>query len=184
MKYTQFTLINTGLKAMPVLTTVVGAAAGYFWAAMSANELHGWEFVKHVAQNVTIGGVLGVLGGVSLSLFGHAALHHVTVEDDPKYKEKRKADGSQGNSTSITTFYDKSDVQDHNKSIVKTAQKHEEKKKADKVERSQILEMGTEGMERKRKEALGIKTSSANKSGVANKSSANKSGTNKGKGNK
>jgi len=165
---------------MPVLTTVVGAAVGYFWTAMGVHGFHGdWEFVKHAAPNIAIGGVLGALGGVTLSLFGHAALHHVTVEDDPKYKEKRRADNTQSSSASVTKFYDKSDVQDHNKSMAKTAQKYEEKKKADKVERSQILEMGTEGIERKRKEALGIKTTIVTKSGVANKSSVNKSGVNK-----
>ena len=164
---------------MPVLTAMVGAATGYFWAEMHANGLHDWGFVKYAAQYVAIGGTLGVLGGVSLSLFGHAALHHVTVEDDPKYKEKRKASSTQGSSASITKFYDKSDVQDHNKSTTKTAQKYDEKNKADKAERSQILEMGTEGIERKRKEALGIKTSIGNKSDATNKSGTSKSGINK-----
>ena len=159
---------------MPVLTAAFGAAAGYFWVATHAEELHAWEFVKYVAQYVAIGGALGTLGGVSLSLFGHAALHHVTIEDDPRYKETRRADGTRGSSASIAKFYEKSDVQDHNKSIAKMAQKYDEKKKADKIERTQILEMGTDGIERKRKEALGIGTSSINKSGITNKSSTGK----------
>jgi hypothetical protein len=181
MKYTQFTFIKLGLKAMPLLTAMGGAVAAYFWAATNASNLDDWEFTKHITLYVTIGGAMGMLGGMALSLFGQAALHRVVVEDDPKYKEKRRADGTQDSSARAARFYDKSDVQDHNKSTVKTAQKYKEKEQADKAERTQILEMGTEGVERKRKEALGIKTSTASQSGVANKSKVSKSGIKKGK---
>jgi len=181
MKYTQFTFIKLGLKAVPLLTAMGGAIAAYFWAEANVSNLDDWEFTKHITLYVTIGGAMGMLGGMALSLFGHAALHSVIVEDDPRYREKRRADGTQDSSAKAAKFYEKSDVEDHNKSTAKTAQKYKEKEQADKAERTQILEMGTEGIERKRKEALGIKSSTANQSSVANKSNVSKSGINKGK---
>ena len=166
MKYTQFQLLKNGLTALPVLTAVGGGTIGYVLSAAHGVNFEFEKIGQQLAWDIAFGAFLGLLGGVTISCFGHAGLHHVNVEDDPKYKDKRKSGGSAGGQISIATVYDKSDLEDHKKSMMKTLTKYKEKMDAEKVERTQILEIGTKGIEEKRKAQLGIKSSTVDKSGI------------------
>jgi hypothetical protein len=178
MKFTQFELLCTGLKALPVITTLGGVGVcilfdvnGYGTVSPESDK-----FMQYVIRDAIICGAMGLLGGVVVACFGHAALFHVNVEEDPRQRARRRAGGPGGTST-IVKFYDKSDVQDNNKSTEKVSKKYAEKEKAAKVERSQILEMGTEGIAQKKREQLGIKPSSVTKPGASQVSAASKPGT-------
>ena len=178
MKYSQYTLLKNGLKAFPLLTTMVGGLTGYLMSAAHDVNFDAARVGQQFAWDVALGGVLGLLGGFAISGFGQAALERVDVVDDPRYKDKRGADGSQIIRSKVIKVYEKADLEDHKKSIAKMMSKYKEKADAEKVERTQILEIGTKGLEEKRKAALGIKSSTTNKSGV-NKSGINKSGARK-----
>jgi hypothetical protein len=155
MKYTQYTLLMNGLKALPAITPIGGAVAAYFLSA-SGMYAESARFGTYIIQDSIVGGAMGFFGGVALSLAGRIALYHVTVEDDPAHKDKRRADGTYVQSKALKV-YDKSDLEDHNKSVQKMASKYEEKAKVEKAERSQILEVGTEGLKRQKMEKMGIK---------------------------
>lgn len=157
MRYTQYTLLHNGLKALPAVATMGGGAAAVFLIGMGVVEVDGEKLGQHIVLDIIICGVWGLLGGLAVSGLGQAALYHVNVEDDPRYKEKRPANSGMGGPSKATKVYTKSDLEDHVRTIAKVQKKHQEKEKADKAERAQILEMGTEGLERKRKEKLGIK---------------------------
>ena len=177
MKYTQYTLLKNGLWALPVFTAFVGAMVGNFLSPaqfMYAEDAAIWQrFIKDVA----LGGFVGLLVGLVIMFFGQATLDTVEVEDDPKYKDKRRAGGA-GAPSVVTKFYEKADLDDHKKSTTKVANKYKEKEETEKVEKAQILEMGTKGIEEQRKAALGIKSSSVDKSGVK-QSGVSKSGIKK-----
>ena len=165
MKYTQYTLLKNGLWALPVFTAFVGAMVGNFLSPaqfMNAEDAAIWrQFIRDIA----LGGIVGLLVGLVIMFFGHATLDTVEVEDDPRYKDKRKA-GTTGAPSVVTKFYEKADLDDHKKSTTKVANKYKEKEETEKAEKAQILELGTKGMEEKRKAALGIKSSAVDKSGV------------------
>ena len=166
MKYTQYTLLKNGLWALPVFTTFIGAMVGYFLSSahyLSADDAVIWQ---QFAKDIALGGFIGLLVGLIIMFFGHAALDHIKVEDDPRYKDKRRAGSGAGASSMVTKVYEKADLEDHKKSTTKTLNKYKEKAEADKAEKAQILEMGTKGIEEKRKAALGIKSSAVDKSGV------------------
>jgi hypothetical protein len=167
MRFTHYQLLHNGLRAFPALTTVGGVATAYLLFGI------GEEAGQSIYRELIIGGIMGLLGGVAVSSLGQAALHHVNVEDDPRYKERRRQGNSQFIQSKITKVYSKADLEDHEKSTSKTIKKLQEKAKADKAERAQILEIGTQGLEQKKKEKLGIKSSSVSKSDV------NKSGKKK-----
>jgi len=178
MKYTQYTLLKNGLWALPVFTAFVGAMVGYFMS--SAHNLYAGDAViwQQFAKDIALGGFIGGLIGLTIMFFGHATLDNVKVEDDPRYKDKRRAGSSSGIQSMVTKVYEKADLDDHKKSTAKVASKYKEKADAEKAEKAQILEMGTKGIEEKRKAALGIKSSAVDKSGVK-KSGVNKSSVKK-----
>jgi hypothetical protein len=178
MKFTQFQLLRNGLRALPAITTLGGAATAYLLFGLGGAAPGDDQFWQQIIKNIAIGGAMGFLGGMAASLLGQAVLHHVNVEDDPIHRKKRKADNSPGTSSTASVAYTKADLEDHQRSTTKTLKKYEEKKNEEKAERKQILEIGTEGLAQKKREQLGIKSSSTNKSGVS-KSSANQSGANK-----
>ena len=184
MKATQFELLRTGLKALPVISTLGVAFICFVLDASEVALFGNAEAGKHTIRDIIIGGTMGLLGGLAVSSLGQAALYLVKVERDPTYKDKRKGGSSSaGGPSSVFRVYDKADIQDNQKSTTKMAQKYAEKEKTAKAERSQILEMGTEGIAQKKREQLGIKSSGISKSGVSqsgvNKSGVNKSGINK-----
>ena len=166
LKYTQYMLLKNGLMAFPVLTTMIGAMVGYFLS--NAHELDGEAVAvaKRFAQDVGLGAIMGLLAGVVISCFAQAGLACVKVLEDPKYREKMKGTNAVGGQSLITKVYEKQDLEDHTRSTTKTQTKYKEKADAEKVERTQILEMGTKGIEEQRKAALGIKSSAPNKSAV------------------
>jgi hypothetical protein len=178
MRATQYELLRTGLKALPVITTLGGAATCFLLDMNEVALFESEKFGQHIIRDVIIGGVIGLLGGMAVSNFGQVALGLVNVERDPTYKDIRKAGGGSGAPSTVFKVYDKADIQDNNKSTTKTAQKYAEKEKAEKVERSQILEIGTEGIAQKKRELLGINSPGkpgVSQSGVSQQSSASQS---------
>ena len=157
MTLTQVEFIKTCCKALPVLTTMTGAMAGWFSSShvehMDVDPAVFWR----VCHNVVAGGVLGFLGGVSLACFGLGATHHIKITYT--IAERKKLGLPLPNDitpTTIHTFFDKNDVADNEKSIKKTTAKLKAKAEAEALEKSKILQHGTEGLERQRKEKLGI----------------------------
>ena len=157
MRLSQVEFIKTCLKALPVLTTMGGAVAGWL---LSGGLEHGniapavlWK----VLHDTGIGAALGFLGGISLLCFGMAATHHINITYTI---EERKRLGlpltGSITPTVIRTFFDKNDVADNEKSVKKVAAKQKVKAEAEALEKSKILKHGTEELERQRKEKLGI----------------------------
>jgi len=174
MKYTQYALIKNGLLAFPVMTTLGSAVVTYLWSTSGTGFQIMEGTLQRTAIDVLIGTSMGLCGGLVISLFGQVALHHVHVEDDPIKRAKRRADDGTVIMSKASIVYKKEDVKDNEKSVTKTMNKYREQAEAEQAEKSQILEMGTEGIERKKREQLGL--SSSNKNAVANKSGGNKSG--------
>ena len=159
--------------AFPVLTAFVGGMVGY--SLSTAHDLNVEEALiwRQFAKDIGLGGFVGLLVGLVISLFALAGLEHVKVEDDPKYKDKRKTKSGERTPSMVTKAYTKEDLEDHKKSTTKVLSKLKEKAEAEKVERTQILESGTRGIEEKRRAELGLKS-------VANtKSISKKPGTGK-----
>ena len=157
MTLTQVEFIKTCCKALPVLTTMTGAMAGWFSSShvehMDVDPVIFWR----VCHNVVVGTILGFLGGVSLACFGLGVTHHINITYTI---EERKRLGlplpSDVTPAAIRTFFDKNDVADNEKSVKKTTEKLKAKANAEALEKSKILQHGTEGLERQRKEKLGI----------------------------
>ena len=180
MKYTPYTLLRNGLVALPLLTALIGAATAYFLFGRGVIVVGDGKLGQHLVTDLIIGSVLGFLGGLTVSCWGQVALCSVNVEDDPLYKEKRRADSGASSGVKFATVYTKPDLEDHNRSTNKTQKKFEEKEKTEKIERSQILEIGTEGIKQKKREQLGIKSpGTTQSSGVSKPSDINNSGINK-----
>ena len=160
--------------ALPVLTTLVGGVAAYLWLTRGAE----FQILEGTLQQTTTGVLivagLGLCGGLAISLFGQVALHHVNMEDDPHEKAKRRASDGSVIVSKASIVYKKEDVKDNERSVTKTMTKYKEKADAELVERNQILEMGTEGLERKKREQLGLKSVNSVKSSTTKKSGGKK----------
>jgi len=162
MRWKQLELLKNGFKALPVFTTMGGALFGYLeghemghniMAAMGGvtvqqpTDVLPWY---EVWQNVGIGVAMGLTGGMALACFGIAATHHIPVEGDSPGRHRRGGGIGAFIPTRFKTYFKKSDVEDHDKSIHKTAVKYDKKRREEEAEVKEILEIGTEGMRAKK----------------------------------
>jgi hypothetical protein len=181
-------LIQTVLRAFPFIAMMGGMAVGgvLFTVGYEVPDfVQGGHLGQYLLMDVTIGGILGCIGGISLSCFGRAALHHVTIVDDRIRKMRYNAKG-EFIETKIKSFYTKADVADGEKSMIRTAEKQkvrEEKiKKADEKEVAKIREKFEKEKNKSSASKSGITKSSVNNSSAsrsgATKSSANNSSAN------
>ena len=158
MKQENIKLLKLGFVALPIVATIGGALAGY---ALSVSEMD-FESVKlgkNIVRDVIMCGALGFLGGITLSCFGHVALHYVKVGNAAKHTKhegRKYVAGAPGEAAKTTMFYTKQDVKDNEKSTMKAAEKHKAKAAEDAVITSKILEKGTTGLEEERRQKLGL----------------------------
>jgi hypothetical protein len=117
---------QTGLKVFPYIATVCSMAAGAILHA-SGFELPGFvqgnKLGHYLVTDVFSYGILGCLGGFTLSFFGQAALHHCTIVDDAEPKNERSDNKGTSIETKIKIYRRGTDVVKGENSMLRTGVK-------------------------------------------------------------
>ena len=161
---TQFELLKLALKVLPLVTTIFGALSGYVQGQAKIHDIlvamHATEgaqntdgFLLHVLlEHIVIGSALGLTGGIVLSCFGLVLLDCIVVVAEPVKRFTRDTDTVSGVSraTGIPVYYKKQDVDEHERSTQKVAEKYDAKRQKEEAETKEILEIGTVGIREKK----------------------------------
>ena len=162
---TKWILLKLAIKTLPIVTVLGGALFGYLEGHEAGHNIMAtmrgipvkqsidglpWHIVL---QNTAIGAALGLTGGITLTCFGLVISDLMTVVDDPVSRMAKGA-GSSGisgaGSMSGKTYYKRQDVEDHERSTQKVAEKYDDKRQKEEVEKKEILEIGTDGVRAKK----------------------------------
>ena len=114
-----------------------------------------------VLENTALCTVMGLAGGVAVSCFGHIFLDCAMVAVESANRRTRDADtgSSVSGPSSKKIYYKKHDLEDHNRSTQKIAEKYDNIKQKEEDEIQEILEIGTNGIRAKK---LGKKVDNKN----------------------
>ena len=105
-----------------------------------------------VLENTVLCTVMGLTGGVALSCFGHIFLDCaiVAVESANRRVQDAGAGSSISGPMSKRIYYKRHDLDDHNRSTQKVAEKYEGIKRKEADEIQEILEIGEDGIRAKK----------------------------------
>jgi len=173
MRRTHMELLSNILKALPIFTAIGGAMFGY-----AEDHGDGYNVIsvmrgvvvvppdvlpwREVMINTAIAATLGLTGGIALLCFSMVILHQIPVQDDPSRYNAAGAEASGITASKATIYFKKSDVDEHEKSTARAAEKYALKRQKEEEEKKELLEHGTEGIRAK-------KFGTSNKSKVVSK---------------